>query len=192
MKNCLYCIPCTVLNAGTCFGLGWLIHVYVFWQVHMEPSGHITTLRLFFQATLLNSVSFPYFSQQKPNSIDEPTKRSAQQWTPDSCRCHWANSREDLLSRVEGLWGLRKSLSHLLIQRVYPNLCAMLQERSMELPENGPFLSHEPNWRASEQENHTEDGSNSNNDNNNNSCCCYYFVIEVRREIPLSCGYMER
>ena len=39
-------------------------------------------------------------------------------------------------------------MSHLLRQRVHQNLCAVLQERSTELPENGPFLSHEPNWRG--------------------------------------------
>lgn len=41
-------------RAGTYFDLGWLIHMDLFWQVHMEPSGHMATLKLSFQATLLN------------------------------------------------------------------------------------------------------------------------------------------
>lgn len=41
---------------------------------------------------------------------------------------------------------------------MYQNLCAMLYAKSMQLPANGPFLPHKPNWRGiTKQENSMED-----------------------------------
>lgn len=85
----------------------------------------------FLSASHLNWVSFPNFSQQKPNSIREPAKNRAEQWRNATLSQVSPDERhKGLLLELRGLEGSGKAQRHLLKQRLCQNLYPLLQETS--------------------------------------------------------------
>lgn len=93
--------------------LGWLIHIYLFWQVHMEPSGHMTTLGLFFQPLVsTRSASLTLVREAKLNRWACQEKGI----TMDTTLSQVAPGKQhkDLLLEVRGSEGSDKAQPHLL------------------------------------------------------------------------------
>lgn len=168
-------VPCPVLSAGTCFDLGWLIPMYLFWQLHMEPSGHMATLRLSFK--LLSSTRWAYLTLVSRAKLN---RRACQEKdmtmnTPVSQLSLGKQYRRPIVSSRGALRGQEKLTSPAQTENVPETLCYAPCEVN-----GAPIKWPTSPWGAqlgglSEQENSTEDSNNSNNNNNSNCCyCCHW------------------